>query len=158
MVGGLEKLYMISYSDLSGQTPYTATSGGVISNISLVSGKKYVEVGLLKSTAGIKEVMTKNPQDGTLYFTQSLTVVIADVNATNKAWVESVQNQPVSVLVKSRTGKYFVLGLNGQLEMNSLEGGLGTAESDLVGYTIGFEGVSTKLIPIVDDTLIASLI
>lgn len=158
VVGGLEKLYMISHIDLSGTTTYTTSSGGVVNNISLDAGKKYVEIGLLKSTAGVKETMTKNAQNGTLYFTQSLTLVLGNLTLENKAFVESVMNQPVSVLIKSRTGNYYVAGLNGQFELESLEGGTGTAEGDLVGYTLTFSGVDTKLVPQVDASIVSTLI
>lgn len=164
IIAGLEKLYVIAYSDLApatgvaGTPIYTTTTGGVISDIGLASGKVYVQVGLLKSTAGVKENMTKDSSKGIAFFTQEFSLTLADLTVENKTFIESVLNQPISILIKSRTGKYFVAGLNGLFELSALEGGTGTAESDLIGYTLTFQGLETKLIPMVDAALIPTLL
>lgn len=162
--GGLEKLYIIAYKDLApasgdaGTPVYTLSTGGLVSEIGLVDTKKYVEIGLLKSTSGVKETMTKNAQSGTNFMTQEITLVLSDITAENRVFIESVRYQPVSILVKSRTGKWFVTGLNGQLELSALEGGTGTVETDLTGYTLTFQGIDGNLLPQVDDALITDII
>lgn len=164
LVGGVGSLYIIAFADTavpSGSTNgniYTVSTGGLVSDIGLASGKNFVEVGLLKSTAGLNEELTKNTQTGSAYLTQTLTLVLADLSSENKAFAESVLNQPVVVIVKSRTGKYYAAGLNGQLELSALTGGTGTAEGDLLGYNLTFSGIDTKLIPQVDPTIISDLL
>ena len=160
IVAGLEKLYIISFEDLvplpSGEV--YAETAGLISDISVDSTKNFVEVGLLKSTAGLNEELTKNLQNGTAFLTQTLTVVLSDLTTANKTFVENVLNQPVAVMIKTRTGKYYAAGLNGQLELSGLSGGTGIAEGDLIGYTLTFSGISTSLISMVDNTIVASLL
>lgn len=164
VIAGLESLYVISFVDLApasgtaGSPTFTLSAGGVISAIGLDSGKKFVEVGLLKSTAGLKETLTKDTSKGLAFLTQEFTLVLADLTAENKVFVESVLNQPIAILIKTRTGKYFAAGLNGQFELSALEGGTGTSETDLIGYTLTFAGLDTKLIPMVDTSIIATLI
>lgn len=164
VVAGLEKLYMIAYNDLAtadgatNENTYTTSTGGIVNDIGLDSGKKFVEIGLLKSTAGLAEALTKDTTKGTSFLTQTFTLVLGDLTVENKAWIESVMNQPVAILIKSRTGKFFVTGLNGQFELSALAGGTGTADADLIGYTLTFSGIDTKLIPQVDGTIIADLI
>lgn len=161
VVAGLEELYMIAHTDLatvSGTTNHTTASNGVVNDIGLDSAKKYVQIGLLKSTAGLNEALTKNAQTGTAFLTQTFTLVLSNLSTENKQFIESVMNQPVSILIKSRTGKWFVAGLNGQFELSALEGGTGIAEGDLIGYTLTFTGLSTKMIPQVDESIITTLI
>lgn len=164
IVGGTEKLYMISFADTTvpdgatGDEIYTVSEGGLISDIGIETGKSFVEVGILKSTVGIKETLTKDPSVGSAYFTQEMPLVLAGLSSDNRTFVESVLNQPVVAIVKSRNGKYFAAGLNGQLELSSLEGGTGTAEGDLNGYNLTFSGISNKLIYQVDSTIITSLL
>lgn len=158
-LGGLEKLYMVAYSDLSGVTStYTVSSGGTISAIGLNASKKFVEIGLLKSTAGLNETLTKDATKGVAFFTSTLTVVLGGLNIENRKFVESTLNQPVAILIKSRTGKFFATGLNGLFELATAAGGTGVAEADLIGYTLTFTGLDTNLIRLVDDSLVASLI
>lgn len=160
IVAGLEKLYIVSYSDLDGSSgsTFTTATNGQVNDITLAVGKKYVEVGLLRSSTGLNEALTKNVENGTAYFTQTMTLVLSDMTVENQAFIKSVLNQPVSVLLKARTGKYFVAGLSGQFELSGLEGGTGIKEGDLAGYTLTFTGIDTKLVPSVDPTIIAGLI
>lgn len=162
VVGGLEKLYMVAYSDLvpngTTQLTYSAATNGVVNTIFLATGKTFSEVGLLKSTAGVTETLTKNAANGVSFFTQSMTVVLSDLTNENRLWIESVLNQPVAFLIKTKTGKFFVGGLNGQFEVSAIEGGTGIADDSLIGYTLTFAGVSTKLITQVNPTIIASII
>ena len=159
IVGGLEKLYVIQYSDLSGSFggEVYQVSGSVISDITPKSGSSYVEVGLLKSTAGINEELTKNQQNGSAYITQTVSVTLSDLSPENKTWVESLINSPVSFIVKTRTKKYFAAGLNGDMELATLTGGTGVAEGDLVGYQLTFTGISSELLRQVDPTLIPDI-
>ena len=162
VVAGLEKVYMITFQDLAPATgtlnTYTLSTGGIINEIGLDSGKKFVEIGLLKSTAGLNEALTKDNSKGTSFLTQTFKLVLGDMTNENKTWVESVMNQPVAVLIKTRTGKYFASGLNGLFELSALEGGTGTAEADMIGYTLTFTGVDTKLTSQVDSTIVSGLI
>lgn len=164
IIAGVEKLYAISYADLApasgvaGTPIYTTTAGGVVSDIGLADGKTFVEIGILKSTVGLKETLTKNAQNGVSFLTQEVTLVLSDLTAENKAFAENVLNQPIAIMIKTRSEKYFVAGLNGQLELSALEGGTGTAPEDLIGYTLTFQGLSKNLIPMVDSALVPELL
>jgi hypothetical protein len=162
VLAGVEKVYMIAFNDLDviagTQEVYSATTAGIVNQIGLDSGKKYVEIGLLKSTSGLQEALTKDTTKGTSFFTQTFTLVLGDLTIENQTFIKDVTNQPVSVIYKSRTGKYFVVGLNGQLEIATIEGGTGTAEADLIGHTLTFNGISTSVAPLMDSSILAGLI
>jgi hypothetical protein len=162
VMGGTDKLYMIAFADLaavSGSTEVFSTgSNGVVDEIGLASAKTFVEVGLLKSTTGFSVEGTFNAQTGSNYVTNSFSVTLNDISATNTAWIESVRYQPVAAMLKSRTGKYFVVGLNGQMEISALTGGNGVVEDDLNGYVLTFSGVDGKLPRLVDPTIVVDLI
>lgn len=162
VLAGVEKVYIIAYKDLepinSGTTDvYSATTAGTVVQIAVVSGKSYVEIGLLKSTSGLNEAMTKDNTKGTSFFTQTFTIVLSDLTTDNSQFIKNVSNQPVSILYKSRTGKWFAVGLNGQFEVSAVEGGTGVAEADLIGHTLTFNGISTTVAPIMLDSLAAQL-
>lgn len=163
VIAGLEKLYITSFADLApasgtaGTPVYTQTSE-VISDIGFLTGKCFVEVGMLKSTSGLKETLTKDTKNGVAFLTQTFTLTLSDLTPENRTFIESVLTQPVAILIKTRTGKYFAAGLNGQFELSALDGGTGTAESDLIGHTLTFTGLDTQLIPNVDQSLIPTII
>jgi len=164
VTAGLEKVYIIAFKDLApvsgvaGTPIFTTATNGMISDIGLADDKNYVEIGLLKSTSGIDIKSTKNPQNGTAFYTVDFKIVLSDLTVENEAFVNSVFNQPVSIIAKTRTNKFLVLGLNGQFEVSEVTAGTGTAEGDLVGYNISFSGLSGRLVPSVDPALIPTLL
>jgi len=164
IAGGLNNLYMIGFADTAvpesatDNNIYTLSAGGIVSAIGLATGKTFVEIGLLKSTAGLTETLTKDTTKGSAYFTQELVMVLSDLSTDNQTFVQSVLNQPVVIVLKTRTNKYYAAGLNGQLELSALTGGTGTAEGDLMGYNLTFSGIDTILIPQVDSTIIDTLL
>jgi hypothetical protein len=163
VVAGLEKVYIIAYKDLeainSGTTEvYSASTNGIVNQVGVADSKNFVEIGLLKSTSGLGETLTKDNTKGTSFFTQTFTLVLGDLTTDNQTFIKDVVNQPVAVIYKTRTGKHFVVGLNGQFELQSAEGGTGTAETDLIGHTLTFAGISKSVAPMIDDSLVPSLI
>ncbi|WP_322518635.1 hypothetical protein U0033_26610 [Chitinophaga sancti] len=158
-ISGVQNLYIIRYADLvetNGST-YTVSTAGLISDINIVTAKQFVPVGLLKNTAVLNETLNKNLQTGTSYMTQTFTLVLSDLTTENKTFIESVMNQEVAIVIRTKTGKYYAAGLNGQMELSALEGGTGTAEADLIGHTLTFTGTDTKLIQQVDSSLISTI-
>jgi hypothetical protein len=153
VLAGVEKVYIIAFKDLETypgtNEVFSATTAGTVVDIAFAGSERFVEIGLLKSTSGLNEVLTKDNTRGTSFFTQTFTVVLSDVTADNHKFIKDVQNQPVAVLYKTRTGKWFVAGLNGQFEISAIEGGTGVAEADLIGYTLTFNGISTTVAPLV---------
>lgn len=159
-VGGSDKVYMVAHNDLavvSGTSVYSMVNDEV-TEIGLDSGKTFVEIALLKSTSGLNIEFTKNDQTASNYFTHTFTLVLGGMTKANYQFVESVRFQPVVVLLKTRTNKWFVVGLNGQLELSALTGGSGVAEGDLNGYTLTFSGIDGKQPLHVNDLIVADLI
>lgn len=161
--GGINKLYIIGFEDLapvagSPTGEVYAVTSGLVSNIGLDASKKFVEIGLLKETAGLSEKWTIDPSKGSAFSTQTATLAVSDLTSENRTFITSLMNRPVAILFKARTGKYYVAGLNGEFELSDLEGGTGTAAGDLNGYNLTFSGIASDLITQVDPTLIATLI
>lgn len=162
-MGGIEKLYIVAFKDLvplvasPTNEVYTVSSGNLVDEIGIAVGKAFVEVGLIKSTSGLNVELTKNLSTDTRYFTETFTLVLGGVTPENEVFIKSVLAQPVSIVVKTRNGKYVSIGLNGQLELATLSGGTGIAEGDMVGYNMTFTGVSNTLPLIVSPTIISEI-
>ncbi|WP_316841368.1 hypothetical protein [Pedobacter gandavensis] len=162
LIAGVQKLYMVSANDLisvSGSTgaSYSVDTNGIVNAIGLGAEKKFVEIGIIKNTTGLNEEFTIN-ENGTNYSTETLTLKLADITVENKKFVDSVRGQEVAVIVKSRTGKFYTVGLNGLMKLSALSGGLGLAEGDDIGYNLTFSGVSQSGIQLVDVATVATSI
>ncbi|MFT3912237.1 MAG: hypothetical protein QM737_22610 [Ferruginibacter sp.] len=158
---------MIAAKDLApttgtaGDPTYTFATNGTVNAIGLAVDASFVEIGLLKQSAGLKETMTKDDTKGLLYFNQEFSMTVAGISTENRTFVETVLRQPVVVLMKGMSetvAKYFIAGLNEQLTLTALESGTGVSKDDTAGYKLTFSGYSTKLIPLVDNTIIGTLL
>lgn len=162
-IAGVDKIYMIAFKDLVSPTTgttevYTTAINGIINNIGLASGKTFVEIQTTRSSAGLSQKFTSDLQKGSSFFTDTFSLTLAGLSVENRAFILSILKQPVAVLIKARTGNYFATGLNGQLYAQSIDTGTGTVESDLAGYQIQLSGLSSIPVPLVDATIVSSLI
>lgn len=162
VIAGTEAFWMVAYNDLSANTitqqVYSADTSGTTQAIYLAATKKFVEVDILKSTAGSKEVFTIDPTKGLNFVTATFTLVLSDLTPANLAFIQSIRNQPVVLLYRTRTEVYFVQGLTGNMFAKTIEGGSGVAEADFIGWNITFENLSLNPAPIVNTAIISGLI
>lgn len=162
IMGGISTAYMMSVADTyswpgyANGNIYTISEAGYVDSINVIPGKFFVEIGLLKATSGIGENGTANINGG---FTveQIFTLVLAEINAEVTAWIDNIISQPVIVIVKTITGKYFAAGLNQNMMLASIAGGTGINFTDLNGYTLTFSAIEGRTIRPVLPTLIPEI-
>lgn len=159
---GLHKLYAVSYNDLQNiagtDSVYAESTNGLINNINLLTGKFYTEIGLIQNTSGLATAGTFDRATGTGSITQTFTLQLTDMSEENRIWIETVFGQPIALAMKLYNSKYFSIGENGQLYLDSLQGGTGTGAADLQGYTLTFSTMTDKLTRQIDPTIIPDLL
>ena len=161
IVPGSEKLWMIAHKDLSlvnSLDVYTVgTSSNLVTAIGATGATQYVEIGFLRDSAGFDAEGTVDPTRGVAFSTNTLSFKLGDLTVDNQLFLQNAMTQPVSALVKLRTGKYYVLGLNGQFQMSAFTVTSGRAPADEVSYTITFNEVDGIVPRQVDPTIIANI-
>lgn len=161
IMGGADDLLVMSYNDaepvgLDGKV--YAITAGVVSEIGRKTTKKFVKVSMPPETGGLAEALTANIQNGSSFFTQTLTLVMQKLSVVNRDFVLSVMNQPIIAIVRTPNGKYYAGGLGGRLQLATADGGTGIAAGDLQGRTLTFTGNEDNPFPEVDAALIPDLI
>ena len=162
-IGGAETIYAISFKDLvpvsSATTEvYSASSNNIVISVGTSGSTKFVKIAVAKNTAGFTESLKKDLTTGTNYIEQKVTIDVQGLSTENRNFVESVRYQPIALLVKTRTKKWFLIGADGELELSALEAGIGVKADDGQGYKMTFDGVSANLALPVDSTIIASIV
>jgi hypothetical protein len=163
-VAGVEKLYMIAYSDLAAAAGavagevFTKATNGMVNAIGLDSGKKFVEIGTLKDGVGFVSNGTIDVAKGLSYDVPTLNVNLGDLSIDFEKFVKDVTLRPVVAMIKSRTGKWFIAGLNGQFWLSQRSASVGAALGDDYGYKLTFEGVELDGVTQVDPTIVSGLI
>lgn len=162
LIPGTEKLWMVAFKDLynvSGTSVYTVgTSSSLVTSIGLTGSIKYQEIGFLRDSAGFDAAGTVDPTKGVAFSKNTMTFKLGDLSVTNQTFLETVMAQPVSAIFKSRTGKYYVMGLSGQLQCSGFSVTNGKSASDEVSYSITFDEIDTIVPRQVDSTYVTGII
>ncbi|WP_166334644.1 hypothetical protein [Sphingobacterium chungjuense] len=162
--GGASELWLISYSDLKNvdgslEKYSTDSTGNVIDEIGLATGKKYVSVGLIKNTLGITEEYASTPETNSFTITSTLNLYVSGITPDGRNFIsELVEAGAVSALVKLKSGRFVALGLTGMMDVSAISGTSGVNSGDGAGYTITLTSDENHFLHLVDPTIITGLI
>ena len=139
--GGISNLYILSGSIDS----VVDVSEGLISTIS-GSGEFY-KFELFRQTSDFSEGITSTPENGTVFYEQTLNAVFFKLQSSTRNQVKVLaQNPNLKVIVETNNGsvdgvgRYWLLGEDRGMQLLSGTGATGTAFGDLNGYSLTFTG------------------
>ena len=139
--GGIANLYILSGSI----TTVADVSEGLISGIT-GSGEFY-KFELFRQTSDFTEAITSTPENGTVFYEQTLNAVFFKLQSSTRNQVKVLaQNPNLKVIVETNNGtvdgvgRYWLLGEDRGMQLLSGTGATGTAFGDLNGYSLTFTG------------------
>lgn len=152
-LGGITEVYFMAFQDVAS----TTEASGVITALTKDSGKRFYKYELVKGTASLTETINSNVQNGTLYYTPELTIILNKLQANTRNEILLLAKNLLVSVAKDSNGKFWYLGKTRGLDLTAGSGTTGTAEGDRSGYTLTFAGAEPALAPEVDSTVAASL-
>lgn len=139
--GGIANLYILSGSIDS----VVDASEGLIETIS-GSGELF-QFELFRQTSDFSEAITSTPENGTVFYEQSLNAVFFKLQSSTRNQVKVLaQNPNLKIIVETNNGtvdgvgRYWLLGQDRGMQLLSGTGATGTAFGDLNGYSLTFTG------------------
>lgn len=139
--GGITNLYILSGS----LTAVNTESEGLINGIT-GSGAFY-QFELFRQTSDFSEAITSTPENGTVFYEQSLNAVFFKLQSSTRNQVKVLaQNPNLKIIVETNNGsvdgvgRYWLLGEDRGMQLLSGTGATGTAFGDLNGYSLTFTG------------------
>ena len=100
-----------------------------------------------KETGNLNEVANINIQNGTLYYTQTLTIKIHDLSSALQQELYNVAQGRLLIACKDNNGNAWLLGSETYAEMTANNATTGTAFADMNGYEITFTAHSKAPMP-----------
>jgi hypothetical protein len=139
--GGIANLYILSGSIDS----VVDASEGLIETIS--GSGEFFKFELFRQTSDFTEAITSTPENGTVFYEQSLNAVFFKLQSSTRNQVKVLaQNPNLKVVVETNNGtvdgvgRYWLLGEDRGMQLLSGTGATGTAFGDLNGYSLTFTG------------------
>jgi len=152
-LGGITEVYFIASSDVTS----TTEASGVITALVKATGKRFYKYELTKGTSMFTETVASNVQNGTLYYTTELTIILNKLQANTRNEILLLGQNRLVAVAKDSNGKFWYLGKTRALDLSAGSAATGTAEGDRSGYTLTFAGAEPSLCPEVNSTVSSAL-
>lgn len=150
-IGGNSKLYMFNYLE----DAFTITGGlATAINPSLTEVFEYELEG---DGNTLVQNMVSERQNGTTINTQTLTVILKQMDAVTSAEMNIVAKGYPMAVVKDRNGKYHAIGLQDGIDF-TVDAVTGGAKTDLNGYTLTGVATTGSIAPILDSATITAFL
>lgn len=133
-IGGIKSIYIANYND---DTTYALDSDNQITGVT--SANTYYEFQVPVESSGWAEEATKSIENGTLFFTSTLTFPINGFTVAERNLVLLLAKAEISAIILLQSGIYVTLGVSNPGNMVTDSAGSGQAFGDRLGSNFGFE-------------------
>ena len=128
---------------LAGLQEYEALSATIVDGAVTVipATATFYKYEQLKETSSLTETINGSSQNGTLFFTPELIVVLSKLDVDKRNEIKVLAQQRLVAIVETNDGSYWLVGYQNGLELNAGSSATGTAFGDLSGYNITLSGL-----------------
>lgn len=151
--GGIKEVLIAPYDDVDSVAVDSSTN---LLTPTMVSGKKFKQYKLLKSTGGLTSTLNTS-ETTTSYFTNEVTLQFMKMETSKRMEIMALMMSACAVIVKDANGKYWYLGKDNYVECSAGSATTGTAASDANHYELTLSDTSAELPYEVDASVIASI-
>ena len=139
-IGGIKRVWFSAFSDTIAWD--TSTTGTIaIDSAGTISGVQYD----VRMASGLTNTITSSRENGTTFVTQSLTLQLKGLTATDEAEILALSRGRWIVVIEDNNGSGWVIGREYGADVTTGTAQTGTALGDLYGYTITIEGMEREL-------------
>jgi hypothetical protein len=133
--GGIEEVYITEWSNVASITE----TSGVVTSISMNSGKKFFTFQLEKENGAFDETEQNSVENGSLFYEGVLSFTTKKMTAAARNAFNILAKNRLMIIFKDRNGAYWLLGRYGAADkIGENKSSTGKAFGDLNGYTLTF--------------------
>lgn len=135
VLAGIKKVYL-GYFDEFVITPDTQTQTATIAAKEGATNAKLYPYQITTNTGGLTSTLTRNDQNGTRYYTNTLTMQFTRLEAAKHLEVQAMAAEALIALVESNDGKVWLVGADSYASGTSASSQTGSSFDDLNGYNV----------------------
>ena len=140
-IGGVKSVRLASLEDYTAMV--ATTSAGAITGWT-TAALEFFKYDQLKETSSLTETINGSSQNGTIYFTPEVVVVLSKLDVTKRNEIKVLAQQRLVAIVEGNDGSYWLVGYDNGLELNAGTSATGTAFGDLSGYSLTLSGMEKE--------------
>lgn len=132
-VGGIKSVRFVEFDNVA-SIAYTAG----VATLTMVASKKFWKYAQVRETSSFTETITANVQNGTIFYSQELTVILNKLAAATRNEILLLAKNRLMAIVEDMNGNFWLLGAKNGLDITGGNSATGTASGDRNGYTLTF--------------------
>lgn len=132
-VGGIKSVRFVEFDNVAS----IAYAAGV-ATLTMVASKKFWKYAQVRETSSFTETITANVQNGTIFYSQELTVILNKLAAATRNEILLLAKNRLMAIVEDMNGSFWLLGAKNGLDITGGNSATGTASGDRNGYTLTF--------------------
>ena len=135
-VGGIKSVRFVEFDNVAS----IAYAAGV-AKLTMVASKKFWKYAQVRETSSFTETITANVQNGTIFYSQELSVILNKLAAATRNEILLLAKNRLMAIVEDINGSFWLLGAKNGLDITGGNSATGTASGDRNGYTLTFQAM-----------------
>ena len=137
-IGGVKSVRLASLEDYTAMAATVAA--GAITGWT-TAALEFFKYDQLKETSSLTESINGSSQNGSVYFTPEVVIVLSKLDVEKRNQIKLLAQQRLVAIVEGNDSSYWVVGYANGLELNAGTSATGTAFADLSGYSLTLSGL-----------------
>lgn len=140
-IGGIKQIVLADWSEVNIDT---VTINATTEVVTLPAAVDFYGYQLPTQTGSFEETINFNRDAGTIFYTQTVNVMLQKLSAAKRLELQSVATTRVVVLVNDTNNNWWAVGLEYGADLSTGTAATGTALGDANGFTLAFTHESPK--------------
>jgi hypothetical protein len=140
-IGGIKQIVLVDKTLVTG---FTLDANEIVTTILGPASGDLFTYELPTQTGSFEETINFNRDNGTVFYTQTVNVMLHKLSAAKRLELQTVAHARVIVFVQDTNGNWWAVGYESGADLSTSTAGTGTALGDANGYTLAFTHEAAK--------------
>ena len=140
-IGGIKKIVLTDFTNVDS---FTLDSDEVVTAIIANDADAIYTYELPTQTGSFEETINFNRDAGTIFYTQTVNVMLNKLSAAKRLELQNVATARVVVFVNDSNGNWWAVGYEYGADLSTATAATGTVLGDMNGFTLAFTHEAAK--------------
>jgi hypothetical protein len=140
-IGGIKQIVLVDKTEV---TSFTLDASEVVTVINGPASGDLYTYELPTQTGSFEETINFNRDNGTVFYTQTVNVMMNKLSAAKRLELQNVATARVIVFVQDTNENWWAIGYEYGADLSTGTAGTGTVLGDMNGYTLAFTHEAAK--------------
>lgn len=158
-ISGIDEIIVTEYNNLDQTNPAKyALTANVVTTLVLNTGKQGWKYDLGKEKVAVTDNTTVSSESDIVFYTPTVKFTIKGFTTLTKVNLDTLSKHRLLVFVKRRNGTWWLAGLDGGMDVTTIENNFGEKYEDFSGHVVNMTGKSESPMIEVNASLITALL